>query len=255
MSIIGSNIKKLHFFHRSGPMPCPYLDGRVERKLFTRLPANADQSQRLNADLSKAGFRRSHDILYKPVCPGCKACIPVRIPIEQFAPNRSMRRNLARNSDLIAEMRAPRAGAEDFALFHRYQRARHGESDMARMSEADYVSMIEEGAASARLMTFREPPISRRPNQLAAVLLLDALDDGFSAVYSFYEPSGYRQGLGIYAILALVERARIQGLPYVYLGYWINGSEKMAYKARFKPLEALGQNGWQTLSASGSASP
>lgn len=249
MSIIGTTARNLHFFHRSGPMPCPYLDGRVERKLFTRLPAQPDQARRLNADLSKAGFRRSHDIVYRPVCPGCTACVPVRIPVDRFRPNRSMRRNWIENQDLVLNESPPRAGVEDFALFHRYQAARHAESDMARMSESDYAAMIEEGSASAQMVTLREPDTSSRAGRLLAAVLIDRLDDGFSAVYSYYDlaETSARRGLGIFTILALIELARHHRLAYLYLGYWIGESEKMAYKSRFRPLEQLTSNGWTEL--------
>lgn len=244
MSVIDGKLGRLQHFYRSGPLPCPYIPGRVERKLFTRL--NGGDARALNTTLSQAGFRRSHDIVYRPVCPGCRACVPVRIPVARFAPGRSMRRTWTANLDLTCRSALPIGSDEQFALFLRYQRHRHGDSDMARMSRADYGSMIEEGSGSAALIEFRDPT-----GALRAAALVDVLEDGLSAVYSFYDPDVPERSLGTYVILALVEEARRTGLDHVYLGYWIAQSQKMAYKARFQPLEALTDNGWMTLDPAG----
>jgi leucyl-tRNA---protein transferase len=240
MSAIDGRIGRLHQFYRSGPLPCPYLPGRIERKLFTRLIGN--DAAALNAILSQAGFRRSHDIIYRPVCPGCRACVPVRIPVLRFTPGRAMRRTIATNADLRVLSSSPRATDEQFRLFARYQRARHGDSDMARMSRVDFGGMIEEGDACAELFEFRDGD-----DMLRAAILVDVLDDGISAVYSFFDPDTPERGLGTYMILTLIEQALRRSLSYVYLGYWIAGSRKMAYKTRFRPLEALGDAGWTTL--------
>lgn len=244
MSVIDGTLGRLQHFYRSGPLPCPYIPGRVERKLFTRL--NGADARTLNTTLSQAGFRRSHDIVYRPVCPGCRACVPVRIPVAHFTPGRSMRRAWAANLDLSRQPALPVGTAEQFALFLRYQQHRHGDSDMARMSRADYGSMIEEGSGSAAMIEFRD-----MESTLRAAALVDVLEDGLSAVYSFYDPDVPERGLGTYAILALVEEARQRGLDHVYLGYWIAQSRKMAYKARFRPLEALTDNGWTPLDFEG----
>lgn len=240
MSAIDGTLGRLQHFYRSGPLPCPYLPGRVERKLFTRL--NGGDAQALNTTLSQAGFRRSHDIVYRPVCPGCRACVPVRIPVATFVPSRTMRRTWAANTDLMAGTTPALATDEQFALFLRYQQHRHGDSDMARMSRLDYGSMIEEGSTGAALIEFRDGS-----DTLQAAALVDVLEDGLSAVYSFYDPDEPERSLGTYVILALVEEARQRGLDHVYLGYWIAQSRKMAYKARFQPLEALTDTGWAPL--------
>lgn len=229
-------------------MGCPYLEGRVERKLFTRLPADPVVAQRLNADLSKAGFRRSHDILYKPICDRCSACIPVRIPVRRFQATKSMRRIQRSNADLVVSACAPIAGEEDFTLFRRYQKARHPDSDMAHMSESDYQAMVEEGSAGTVVFQFRQQGASN-DGALAGVMIADRLDDGYSAVYSFFESDGTREGLGTMMIAALIEQARDEGFDNVYLGYWIEQSRKMAYKVRFKPVEYLTPDGWREQSS------
>jgi leucyl-tRNA---protein transferase len=237
MSVIPPPPRPLQQFFRSGPMPCPYLPGRVERKLFTRLTAPC--ASEVNSTLSRAGFRRSHDIVYRPVCPGCSACVPVRIPVTDFQPGRSMRRILKANTDLsVAEVPAI-ATHEQFRLFHSYQMSRHGDSDMARMSLGDYSAMVDEGRAETCLFEVRDPH-----DRLVGAILTDRLRDGLSAVYSFFDADQDKRSLGTFMILSLVNQSLVEGLPHVYLGYWIRSSRKMAYKARFQPLEALGPDGW-----------
>lgn len=238
MSIIKPDTLGLQHFFRSGPMPCPYIPGRIERKLFTRL--SGPNAAALNSMLSRAGFRRSHDIIYRPVCPSCRACLPVRIPAAQFRPGRTMRRIQSINADLAIVERPARATEEDYGLFLEYQRHRHGDSDMARMSEADFATMVEEGNAGTSLFEFRDAG-----GTLAGVMLTDRLEDGFSAVYSYFDPREDRRSLGTFMILSLVRQALHEGLPYVYLGYWIEDSRKMAYKQRFQPLEVLTEAGWR----------
>jgi len=241
MSIINSGETKLYHFFRSGPTPCPYLPGRIERKLFTRL-ADRDLTK-LSDQLCGSGFRRSHDIVYRPVCPGCNACVPVRIPVRDFAWSRSMRRIVSRNSDLqITETKAL-ASAEQFDLFARYQISRHNESDMSRMSGNDYAAMIEEGSATARLFNLRDGH-----GVLIGAILADRLETGFSAGYSFFAAGHDRRSLGTYLILELVRLAVLENRNHVYLGYWIAGSPKMDYKMRFRPLERLTANGWVYVS-------
>lgn len=243
MSVIKPAHGSLLQFFRSGPLPCPYLPGRVERKLFTRLSGR--DTAETNSQLSRAGFRRSHDILYRPVCEGCTACLPVRIPAHEFAPSRTMKRTIKRNVDLTPGVENAIATAEHYQLFHRYELLRHADSDMARMSFSDYADMIEEGASSAFLLTLRDAE-----GDLWGAMLVDRLKDGFSAVYSYFRASsGADRSLGTQLVLTLTNMAAAQasfsGEPrYIYLGYYINGSRKMDYKARFQPLEILGPEGW-----------
>jgi arginine-tRNA-protein transferase len=240
MSVIPPPLRPLQQFFRSGPMPCPYLPGRIERKLFTRLMA--PHATEVNSTLSRAGFRRSHDIVYRPVCPGCTACVPVRIPVRDFVPGRSMRRIVKANADLTVSEIPAVATHEQFRLFTSYQSSRHGDSDMARMSLGDYSAMVDEGRADTCLFEVRDSN-----HRLVGAILTDRLADGLSAVYSFFDARQDKRSLGTFMILSLVDAARREGLPYVYLGYWIRASRKMAYKARFRPLEALGRDGWSRL--------
>lgn len=241
MSVIPPLHRPLQQFFRSGPMPCPYLLGRVERKLFTRLVG--PQAGEVNSALSRAGFRRSHDIVYRPVCPGCNACVPVRVPVALFEPNRTNRRILRDNANLTLEVVPAASTMEQFQLFALYQDARHNDSDMNRMTPGDFASMVDEGRVNTFMAETRDPA-----GRLRGAMLVDRLEDGYSAVYSFYDPEEPRRSLGTHLILAMIDRCRQEGLPYLYLGYWIEGSRKMEYKANFQPLEALGRDGWAPLS-------
>ena len=222
------------------PNLCPYLPGRMERKLLTEI--SGPDAQRRYDLLTLAGFRRSHRFAYRPACAGCSACVPVRVVATRFVPGRSLRRIQRANADLAVELRPARATAEQFALFRRYIESRHGDGEMAGMTEQEYRAMVEASDIDTRLAEFRAPD-----GTLLAVCLLDWLADGPSAVYSFFEPQEARRSLGTYVVLWLIDAARQAGAAHVYLGYWIAGSRKMAYKTRFRPLEGLGENGWQEL--------
>jgi len=226
-----------------GESPCPYLPARRERKIVTEIPATgADDRYAL---LSRAGFRRSHNFAYRPACSGCAACVPVRVPVGEFAPGASLRRVERRNVDLRGEYKPARATAEQYALFARYIGSRHGDGEMAGMSFADYRGMIEQTRIDTRITEYRD-----HEGKLVAACLADWLDDGPSAVYSFFAPEAARRSLGSYMILWLIAEARAAGLPYAYLGYWIARSPKMAYKTRFRPLEGFGTGGWRRLDPS-----
>jgi len=227
-------------FYRTAALPCPYLSDRVERKLVTEL-AGREAVSFYNA-LSRAGFRRSHNLAYRPACAGCQACLPVRIPVEQFRLTRSLKRIVNLNRDLHARLAAAQVSIEQYRLFLRYQRARHTDSDMAAMTYGDYRAMIEDSPVATRLIELRN-----NGGALRGACLLDLLDDGLSAVYSFYDPDDGNRSLGNLLVLSLIEEARARRLPYVYLGYLIAESPKMAYKARFRPLEGLGPTGWRRV--------
>lgn len=227
-------------FYYSAPAPCPYMPGRVERRIFADLCGpQAAFSYEL---LSEAGFRRSLSFAYRPACPGCNACVPVRIPVAEFVDTRAWRRIKNANTDLISTRVTARATAEQYALFARYQHLRHHDGEMARMSMADYQTMVEVGAMDSMILELRDAQ-----RRLIAACLTDRMARGLSAVYSFFEPDFSARSLGSLLILRLIDEARVDGLDHVYLGYWIEGSRKMAYKARFKPLEALTREGWQPL--------
>ncbi len=196
----------------------------------------------LNDRLSLAGFRRSHTIAYTPVCDGCSACVSVRVPVRDFKPNKTQRKVMRLNEHLNIQERAPAATGEQYALFKRYIRARHGDGDMALMGEADYRALVEETLVRTGLIEYRDPD-----GRLVAGCLCDRLADGLSAVYSFFDPDLKSRSLGTYVILNLIERARIRGLDHVYLGYWVQGSPKMDYKRNFRPLEAYTPDGWKRL--------
>lgn len=221
-------------------MPCPYVDGRVERNLFAQL--KGPDAQDLHNDLALAGFRRSHHIVYRPACPGCNACVPVRIVAPRFQGGKSLRRIARRNADLTPTRLPARATDEQFRLFARYQQARHDGGEMAAMTFADYRAMVEDTHVTTAVFEYRDPG-----GALTATMIVDHLPDGLSAVYSFFDPGATDRSLGTFMILDLVRLARVDNRRHVYLGYWIEQCAKMAYKARFQPIEALGNHGWQPL--------
>lgn len=230
-------------FFYSAPAPCPYLPGRVERRIFADLTGpRAPHGYDL---LSEAGFRRSLGFAYRPACPGCNACVAVRIPVAEFR-DRKWQRVRRANADLTATARPPVATAAQYDLFERYQQGRHADGEMARMDFADFRTMVEVGALDSQLVEFRD-----ESGALIAGCLVDRLGIGLSAVYSFYEPGQASRSLGSYMILWLIEECRRLGLPHVYLGYWIAECRKMAYKTRFRPIEALTREGWRVLTADG----
>lgn len=220
-------------------MPCPYLDGRVERNLFTEL--RGPSSQDMHDNLARAGFRRSHHIVYRPACPDCQRCIPVRIAADRFTPTTSQRRIINRNRDLLVEQLPAEATDEQYDMFVRYQQTRHGGGEMASMTESDYRSMVEDTTVTTNLVEYRSPD-----ENLIAACLVDGLSDGLSAVYSFFDPDAQERSLGTYMILWLIDQTRRRGLSHVYLGYWVEDCAKMSYKTRFQPLEELGPEGWKT---------
>jgi arginyl-tRNA--protein-N-Asp/Glu arginylyltransferase len=234
-------LKRPQFFFTTAPLPCPYLPDRLERKLVTELSGPGAES--LHEALARSGFRRSHSIAYAPACPGCKACVPVRVVVSEFTRQRTLARTWKQNQDLVAIKVPARATTEQYELFARYQQSRHAGSDMALMGFYEYSAMVEDSPIDTFMVEFRD-----RTGALIAVCLTDRTSDGLSAVYSFFETDSERTGLGNYVVLWLIDQCQRLGLPYVYLGYWIADSAKMAYKARFQPLECLGPEGWARLS-------
>jgi leucyl-tRNA---protein transferase len=232
-----------HFF-ATPPGPCPYLPDRIERKVVTLLLG--DEPERLHEALSHAGFRRSQDLAYRPACEVCSACVSVRVPAAAFQPNRGQRRVLARNRDIGERWLSAIATHEHYVLFRRYILARHRGGGMADMDFADYRAMVEDSPVRTALVEFRGAN-----EELLGVSLTDRMGDGFSLVYSFFEPDAEARGLGTLMILRHLASAAAQGLGYVYLGYWVAGSPKMAYKANFKPAEVLRAEGWRRLDGSG----
>ncbi len=227
-------------FYRTAALPCPYIPGKVERKLVTEL--EGPYASEFYNELSRAGFRRSHHLAYRPACAGCSACVPVRIPVADFTESRSLHRIANLNRDLRRRALPSGATMEQFRLFQRYQRARHTDSDMAAMTFGDYQAMVEDNPVASGIMELRDDG-----GALMGAGLFDPLDDGLSAVYSFFTPDLPKRSLGTFLVMSLIEEAQRRKLAYVYLGYWIANSTKMAYKARFRPIEALGPQGWRRL--------
>jgi arginine-tRNA-protein transferase len=225
--------------------PCPYLPGRVERKVFARLSGTL--AQPLNEALTHSGFRRSQMIAYRPACDGCSACVSVRVMVSDFAPSRGQKRTLKRSADLVRTEVPAEATREQFALLRTYLDARHSGGGMSDMGLFDYVAMVEETPVNTHIVEYRQRGDGSDQGQLMACALTDVLRDGLSMVYSFFHPGEIVRSLGSFMILDHIAAACAKGLPYVYLGYWINGSDKMDYKSRYRPLEALGPSGWATL--------
>ncbi len=233
-------------FYVTAPQPCPYLDGRLERKLFTAL--QGEHAQRLNDALSKQGFRRSQNVLYRPSCAECSACLSARIRVADFVPNRTQRKVMKAAAHLRRNATSPWATEDQFALFRRYLDARHADGGMADMDVFEFAAMIEETPVKSRVIEYTRPAMQgERVRPLAAVSLTDVFDDGLSMVYSFYDPELADLSLGTFAILDHVDIAREAGLPYVYLGYWVPGSRKMGYKAAFSAVEIYKGGGWAPI--------
>ena len=234
-------------FFVTAPAPCPYLAGRTERKVFTEL--KGPHADALNDALGRIGFRRSQTVAYRPSCADCTACVSVRVAADEFQASSTQKRNLKRNSDLEASICHPWSTAEQFTLLQRYLAARHPGGGMATMDEVDYADMVEHTPVTSYVIEYREPSTGSGPGRLVGACLTDRQGDGLSMIYSFYDPEHeMRTGLGNYIILDHIRRAVSEGLPYVYLGYWVEGSERMQYKVRYRPLERLGRDGWQRLS-------
>ena len=237
-------------FYLTAPSPCPYLPGREERKVFTHLVG--EKAGELNDLLTHGGFRRSQSIAYRPACEGCRSCLSVRVVVDDFRPGRSLRRVLARNDDIVGEMRVSVPTSEQYSVFRGYLDSRHRDGGMADMTVLDYAMMVEDSHVDTRLVEYRlRDPDSgftgRSSGPLYAVALTDVLSDGLSMVYSFYDPDHRDRSLGTYMILDHIARARRMGLPYVYLGYWVQGSRKMDYKGRFLPQQRLTPDGWKLV--------
>lgn len=228
------------FFFSTAPLPCPYLTGRMERRVVTELIGR--DAVDLHEQLSLAGFRRSHGIAYVPACAGCDACKAVRVLADRFQPSRSQRRVLNRNADISAEVRDAVATHKQFQLFAAYQRGRHGDGDMSKMDFFDYQGLVEDTSVDTHVIEFRDCG-----GVLVGACLTDRMANGLSAVYSFFDPGLDDRSLGSFMILWLIAEARRLGLDYVYLGFWIPDCTKMAYKRRFQPMEVRTSRGWMPL--------
>lgn len=234
-------------FFLTAPSPCPYIEGEFERKVFTHLVG--DRAPELNDLLTQGGFRRSQNIAYRPACETCRACVSVRILADRFEPTRSMKRVIRANADLIGAVHDAEPTTEQYSLFRSYLDARHRKGGMSDMTVLDYAMMVEDTHVDTKIIEYRRRgPDSfitgKGQGELIAVALTDKMADGLSMVYSYYSPDMEERSLGTFMILDHIARARKMGLPYVYLGYWVEGSPKMDYKRRFKPQEHLMARGW-----------
>jgi leucyl-tRNA---protein transferase len=230
-------------FFVTSPGPCPYLPGKNERKVFTEL--SGTHANELNDALGKIGFRRSQGVAYRPSCLDCSACVSVRVLTEEFKPSATQKKLIKRHSDLEVSACKAWSTDEQFALLQRYLAARHPGGGMSGMDEMDYADMVEHSPVDTHVIEYREPSVDGRPGKLIGACLTDHQADGLSMIYSFFEPNDEnRPGLGNFIIMDHILRAAAVGLPYVYLGYWIQGSKRMEYKTRFRPMERLGPNGW-----------
>jgi len=239
-------------FFVTTPSPCPYLPGKIERKVFTEL--SGPHANELNDALGRIGFRRSQGVAYRPSCADCTACVSVRVVANEFRPNASQRKLLRRHSDLVVTACKPWTTEEQFALLRRYLAARHPGGGMADMDEIDFADMVEQTPVNTYVVEYRERSVDGRPGRLVGACLTDHQADGLSMVYSFFEPEDEtRPGLGTFIIIDHIMRAAKAGLPYVYLGYWVQGSARMQYKVRFRPIERLGPSGWQRFEPAESA--
>lgn len=217
--------------------------------MFTEL--KGQHADALNDALGRIGFRRSQTVAYRPSCLDCQACVSVRVVADEFAPSSTQARTLRRNDDLVASLCRPWSTSEQFELLQRYLGARHPGGGMATMDDVDYADMVEHTPVTSYVIEYREPSSDgSTPGRLVGACLTDKQGDGLSMIYSFYDPDHpLRSGLGNYIILDHIRRAGEMGLPYVYLGYWVEGSARMQYKVRYRPMERLSRNGWERISA------
>jgi leucyl-tRNA---protein transferase len=235
--------QKFPRFFVTTPSPCPYIPGKTERKVFTEL--SGPHASELNEALGRIGFRRSQNVAYRPSCMDCKACVAVRVKTADFEPNATQRKILRRNSDVSVRACRPWATSEQFDLLQLYLSQRHPTGGMAGMDDVDYADMVEQTTVHSHVGEYREPSKFGQPGRLIGACITDQQSDGLSMVYSYYDAEAEgRPGLGNYIIMDHILRARKAGLPYVYLGYWVEGAARMQYKTRYRPLEKLTPNGW-----------
>lgn len=234
-----SDLQTLRFY-ATPPHDCSYLPGRKAKTLF--VDPQAEVNGPLYSQLSDLGFRRSGSHIYRPHCDSCNACISVRIPVRQFSPTKTQRRIWRRNADLKVVSVAPQLTIEYYRLYDRYITERHADGDMFPPSPSQFMSFLVEGEQPSSFFEFRDPE-----DHLVAIAVTDELEQGLSALYTFFDPDEERRSLGTYGILWQIEAAKNAGLEYLYLGYWVRDCRKMSYKTAYKPLDMLVADQWIRL--------
>ena len=233
-------------FFVTAPAPCPYVPGRTERKVFAELKGGS--AMEMSEALGRIGFRRSQNVVYRPSCDFCQACVSMRVMAPMFAPTASQKKLLRRHADLEVSACEPWATAEQWSLLRRYLAVRHPQGGMAAMDAHDYADMVEQTPVDTVVVEYREPSSDGQPGRLVGCCLTDKQSDGLSMIYSFYEPDSVtRRGLGSFIILDHIIRAGDAGMPYVYLGYWSDDCDRMSYKKSYQPAEALIAGIWKRM--------
>lgn len=235
-----SSLSTLKFFVTPGH-DCSYLPNKEARTLF--VDPKIDITEQQYSELSDLGFRRSGNFVYRPHCDECSECIPVRVPVAHFSMNRKQRRIWKKNQVLSTNLLAPAFKEEHFLLYERYIRQRHRDGDMYPPSEEQYKSFLLNQWSKTFFIEFRQD------QQLCALAVTDRLNNGLSAIYTFFDPNLPQLSLGVFSVLTQIESARSLSLPYLFLGYWIKQCQKMSYKNEYQPLEVFCDNRWQVLSA------
>ena len=232
-------------FYATAPYPCSYLFGNLARSQV------ATPSHLINADLYSnlvhAGFRRSGQFTYRPYCDNCNACISSRVLVEQFRPNRSQKRTLKKHQNLQSRTLNLEYQADHFLLYQQYQKLRHSGGEMDQDDQTQYTQFLLQSRVNSRIIEFRDGLDDPQPGKLRMVSVIDILDQGISSVYTFYDASEKSANYGTYSILWQIEQAKLLRLPFLYLGYYIEKSNKMSYKLNFKPLEGLLDNHWRLI--------
>lgn len=234
----GISVKRIPLL-LGGDHACSYLPGRLSRLAFVAPAASMDRA--LYSALADKGFRRSGDMVYRPYCAGCHACIPVRVPVERFRPNRAQSRVLRRNEDLAVIVQPAAFSEEHYLLFRGYLDSRHGESDMTASTREQYMDFLSSDWAHTSFVEFRDR------GRLAAIAVVDHLRQGLSAVYTFFDPAQHARSPGTNAVLWQIAEARRLNLEWLYLGFWVGACRKMTYKEQFRPLQAFVDDGWHTF--------